>query len=101
MMFRNKNSKTYIEKHDEMLFEERMTYEYSCSEVIGLYFDASDAWENLPDRDRKEYRDFKHFQRCIRMYALADIAGAILGIGIILVIYYFLLKNGILKPLSI
>lgn len=75
MMFRNKNSK-YIEKHDEMLFEERMTYEYSCSEVIGLYFDASDAWENLPDRDRKEYRDFKHFQRCIRMYALADIAGA-------------------------
>ena len=56
MMFRNKNSKTYIEKHDEMLFEERMTYEYSCSEVIGLYFDASDAWKNLPDRDRKEYR---------------------------------------------
>ena len=97
MMLRDRNSKRYVEKHDEMLFEERMTYEYSCSEVIGLYFDASDAWKTLPDRDRKEYRDFNHFQRCIRMYALADIAGAAIGIGITFVLYYFMLKNGIVK----
>lgn len=78
MFVRNTRSRRYIEKYDELEVDEKMTYEYTYPEFLMLYFNAYPAWKKLTDKEKSEFKDFRHFQRHLRVYGIIELATAVL-----------------------
>lgn len=90
MFVRNTRSRRYLEKYDELEVDEKMTYEYTYPEFLMLYFNAYPAWKKLTDKEKSEFKDFRHFQRHLRVYGIIELATAVLFFIIFFCVKYML-----------
>lgn len=72
MFVRSTRSKKYIEEYEKLDVDEKMTYEYTYPEFLKFYIDAYPAWKRLTDREKSEFKDFRHFQRHLRMFGVIE-----------------------------
>ncbi|MGN0329488.1 MAG: hypothetical protein ACI4D4_10995 [Lachnospira sp.] len=95
LFHRNVKSKEYIENYSNMSVVDRLTYEYTYFETFKLYADAYPAWEKLSEKDRDEFTGFKDFQKQVRMLAVGDVIGAVIGVFICYGLYVLLGRFGL------